>query len=106
MRNAVSAHSTRAVYQQAYRQLIQRHVVYHLIERALQERRVQAHIRPRARRQRHRVFLGYAHVKHAPRIAHADHVHARARRHGCGYAYRARIAFHHGVQLGGHFVAV
>lgn len=81
MRGAVVAHQPRAVQDHAHGELLDHHVVHHLVVAALHEGRVDAAegleaLDGHARRKRHGVLLRDAHVEGALGEALAKDVHA------------------------------
>jgi hypothetical protein len=70
VRRPIGTHQPGAVDREAHRQVLDRHVVHHLVIGALQERRIDRAERPhplrgKPRRERYRVLFGDAHVEAA-----------------------------------------
>mmetsp|Transcript_1304 Transcript_1304/g.2257 ORF Transcript_1304/g.2257 Transcript_1304/m.2257 type:complete len:713 (-) Transcript_1304:371-2509(-) len=99
VRGAVVAHQPPAVQHHAHGQVLQHHVVHHLIVAALHEGGVDRAegleaLGGHARGHGHRVLLGDAHVEHLRRVRPPKDVHTRAAGHG------GRDAYHLVVLLG------
>mmetsp|Transcript_7355 Transcript_7355/g.18621 ORF Transcript_7355/g.18621 Transcript_7355/m.18621 type:complete len:372 (+) Transcript_7355:208-1323(+) len=97
VRGAVRAHHAGAVHGKAHRQLLERHVVHHLVVSALQEGGVDgAHgneaLAGQASSKCHGVLLRDADVKGAVREVLLKAVHARAAAHGCVDADNTAVA--------------
>ena len=89
VRRPVRADQPGAVDGEAHRQVLDRHVVHHLVEGALQEGRIdrteRAHaLRGEACGKGHRVLLGYTDVERAVRVRLGELVDPRAARHRRG----------------------
>ncbi len=89
MGRAVGADEPGAVDREAHRQVLDRHIVDHLIVGALEEGRIDRAERPHALRgepggERHRVLLGDADVERAIRVRGSELVDPGAARHRCG----------------------
>ncbi|GCE91953.1 hypothetical protein MSKU15_3554 [Komagataeibacter diospyri] len=89
MRRTIGPHQPRAVDGEAHRQLLQHHVMHHLVIGALQEGGIDGAERAQplgrhAGGKRHGMLFGNAHVKEAVGIEPGELVQPRARGHGGG----------------------